>query len=126
MTRTVRIALVVVGLAAAVYGAASLTGGWLGTPPWYAPPRGYGMTGDDPNFDNDGNVVPGQPTVGDRIGGPTYDGGPIIDVIIGAAGLGVAVFALWSHRSSPPFRPGARSRRRQAHASADPQSLPHA
>ena len=29
-----RIAPVVLGLAASVYGTASLTGGWLGTPPW--------------------------------------------------------------------------------------------
>lgn len=29
------IALVVVGLSGVVYGAASLTGGWLGTPPWW-------------------------------------------------------------------------------------------
>ena len=35
MTRAVLLAPVVVGLAAAVYGAASLTGGWLGTPPWW-------------------------------------------------------------------------------------------
>jgi len=31
----VRAAFAVVGLAAIVYGAASLTGGWLGTPPWW-------------------------------------------------------------------------------------------
>lgn len=31
----VRIALVVLGLAAIVYGTASLTGGWLGAPPWW-------------------------------------------------------------------------------------------
>ena len=34
MTRTLRVGLVVLGAAMAVYGAASLTGGWLGTPPW--------------------------------------------------------------------------------------------
>ncbi len=34
MRRAVRIGLVVLGAAMAVYGAASLTGGWLGTPPW--------------------------------------------------------------------------------------------
>jgi hypothetical protein len=31
----VRLALIVLGLAAVVYGAASLTGGWLGTPSWW-------------------------------------------------------------------------------------------
>jgi hypothetical protein len=30
-----RLATLVLGLAAVVYGTASLTGGWLGTPPWY-------------------------------------------------------------------------------------------
>ena len=34
--RPLRLALVLVGLAAVVYGTASLTGGWLGTPPWWA------------------------------------------------------------------------------------------
>jgi hypothetical protein len=33
--RPLRLALVVVGLAAVVYGTANLTGGWLGTPPWW-------------------------------------------------------------------------------------------
>jgi hypothetical protein len=33
--RWARIALVVVGLTLALYATASLTGGWLGTPPWW-------------------------------------------------------------------------------------------
>jgi hypothetical protein len=33
--RPLRFALASLGLVAAVYGAASLTGGWLGTPPWW-------------------------------------------------------------------------------------------
>ncbi len=35
MRPAARIALVVVGLAASVYGVASVTGQWLGTPPWW-------------------------------------------------------------------------------------------
>ena len=35
MNRRLRLALVVIGLALAVYGTASLSGGWLGTPPWW-------------------------------------------------------------------------------------------
>ncbi len=35
MKRAVRVGLVVLGAAMAVYGFASLTGGWLGTPPWW-------------------------------------------------------------------------------------------
>lgn len=35
MRGTIRGAAVILGAAAAVYGAASLTGEWLGTPPWW-------------------------------------------------------------------------------------------
>lgn len=35
MGRNVRIGLVVLGAAMTVYATASLTGGWLGTPPWW-------------------------------------------------------------------------------------------
>ena len=35
MTFAIRLVLFALGLAAAVYGTASLTGGWLGTPPWW-------------------------------------------------------------------------------------------
>ena len=35
MPSVFRVGLVVPGAAVAVYGAASLTGGWLGTPPWW-------------------------------------------------------------------------------------------
>jgi hypothetical protein len=36
LVQAVRIALVVLGLALALYGIASLTGGWLGEPPWWS------------------------------------------------------------------------------------------
>lgn len=35
MRRAVRVGLAVLGAAIAIYGVASLTGGWLGTPPWW-------------------------------------------------------------------------------------------
>ena len=35
MVKPLRLALVVLGLALAVYGVASLTGRWLGEPPWW-------------------------------------------------------------------------------------------
>lgn len=35
MRRAVRVGLVALGAAIAVYGVASLTGGWLGKPPWW-------------------------------------------------------------------------------------------
>ena len=37
MIRALRFALIVVGLAISVYGVASITGGWLGTPSWWEP-----------------------------------------------------------------------------------------
>jgi hypothetical protein len=43
----VRIAAVVIGLAAALYGVASLTGGWLGTPPWSSRLNERVLTEDD-------------------------------------------------------------------------------
>lgn len=39
MNRPLRLALVVFGLALVVYGMATLTGGWLGTPPWWSRER---------------------------------------------------------------------------------------
>lgn len=40
MRRPLRLALVVGGLAGVVYGTSTLSGGWLGTPPWWdAPPE---------------------------------------------------------------------------------------
>ena len=39
--RSLRVSLAVAGFAAAVYAAASLTGGWLGTPPWWAIQSGF-------------------------------------------------------------------------------------
>ena len=39
MVSPTRLAVVVLGLAAVVYGTASLTGGWLGTPPWWKDSR---------------------------------------------------------------------------------------
>ena len=35
MNRVARLSLVALGLAAVIFGIASLTGDWLGTPPWW-------------------------------------------------------------------------------------------
>lgn len=54
MSRLLRIGFVLVGLAATVYGAASLTGGWLGEPPWWtthAPPSRDAFEGTGLNYD---------------------------------------------------------------------------
>ena len=103
MPNRIRLSLVALGLAAAVYGTASLTGGWLGTPPWYQPPVGYGYRGaNDPYLDRYGNPVPDLRSTAERalanIGSRSYDGGPIMDAIVVAAGLALAVFGVWPRR----------------------------
>ncbi len=47
MYSAARVGLVVLGAAMAVYGAASLTGGWLGTPPWVADRPADAVSGSD-------------------------------------------------------------------------------
>ena len=75
MRRPLRLAL-----AAAVYGAASLTGGWLGTPPWYEEAQYDGP-------ESQGRLMDGG-----------YNGGPFVSVTLVLAGLGPAAFALRSHK----------------------------
>lgn len=43
-SRPLRLTLVVLGLALTVYGTASVTGGWLGTPPWWVTATGADVT----------------------------------------------------------------------------------
>ena len=42
--RPVRLALIGLGLALAVYGTSTLTGGWLGVPPWWVTETGADVT----------------------------------------------------------------------------------
>jgi hypothetical protein len=89
MAHAVLLVLVVVGLAATVYGVASLTGGWLGTPPWWKR-RVFGPTTEAPG-------PPGihhAPTLWIE---PRPDRG-LISAGVMAAGLGVAILGAWPRR----------------------------
>lgn len=85
--RALRLALVVVGLAAALYGSASLTGGWLGTPPWWT-----------------ATVVSVEPPVPEthfydiNVGRGPRPGRESISGAVIAVGVGLAAFGAWSRR----------------------------
>ena len=88
-----RTALVALGLAAAVYGTASLTGGWLGPPPWWERRAQLRMD------DTDRLMPPGfyhSPTswIEPLPGREWFSGGVV------AAGLALAGFGAWP-RSVP-------------------------
>ena len=102
MRPAVRLALVVLGLAAAVYGTASLTGGWLGTPPWWGPWERHFDTEkeeilrDHPDMDPRHYVppihAPTYPPAGPRPGREWISGGVV------AAGFALAAFGAWPRR----------------------------
>jgi hypothetical protein len=86
-----RLTAVVLGLAAVLYGTASLTGGWLGTPPWWE--RRTSLWFDD----TDRLMPPGfyhSPTswVEPRSGRERISGGVV------ATGLALAAFGAWPRR----------------------------
>jgi hypothetical protein len=83
VSRALRITLVVLGLAAAVYGIASLTGGWLGTPPWWE----HEALGSDSGMEPVAFPRRGRESVSERL------------VLVG---LGVAVLGAWPWRRRPP------------------------
>ncbi len=96
MVKPLRIALFVVGLAMAVYGTASLTGGWLGEPPWlerevsieeFVEHR-YGVSLASPTYPRTVLV--------EREGREWISGG------VAAVGLALATFAAWPRRPKPP------------------------
>jgi len=107
--RRPRIALVALGLAAAVYGTASVTGGWLETPPWYE--RTVFIDIDillaphHPGSLSDATTV----SVGPRAGCEWISG------CVSAVGLALAAFGAWqsqarrpaSHRPATRQTPGA-------------------
>ena len=94
----VRIALITLGLAAALYGTASLTGGWMGTPPWWDRAQRWSdlklhQDVEGVGFPHDGEMYPDPPrgAVG-REGREWISGGVV------AAGLAVAAFGAWPRR----------------------------
>jgi hypothetical protein len=94
-----RIPLAAVGLAASVYGAASLTGGWLGTPPWWEVrarfvwPSLERMEEDSVSDESDGwSGNRGLPLIEPRPGREWISGGVM------GAGLGLLAIGAWPHR----------------------------
>lgn len=97
MPKALRLALGVLGLAVAVYGVASLTGRWLGDPPWWSR-----------------EVLPGTPEWDDLwfAGAEPWPGGGLhgfrepclgrawISLGVVVAGLGLATFAAWPRRKA--------------------------
>ena len=116
MRRALRLALAALGIAASVYGAASLTGGWLGTPPWWGEWRtveaglpGWAYAMERPrlesirfSWDSETGAEGYYPR-----GGREAKSGALL-----AAGLGLAAFALWPGKPheevpKPPLPPSA-------------------
>jgi hypothetical protein len=109
--KPLRIALVALGLAVAVYGAASLTGGWLGEPPWWTEHPDLPEWSGNEHFAKDGTPY-------SLDGGPrlTWDESfldesfdvesprqpwPWISAGVVVAGLALAAFAAWPRRAKP-------------------------
>src|SRR5207247_1621678 len=93
-TPAMRRAIGVVGVAASVYGAASLAGGWLGEPPWWNKVRRdfvwvtvYGEDVVPPSY---------KETRTPREGREWISGG------VAAVGLALVAVAAWPRRSRPP------------------------
>jgi hypothetical protein len=103
--RSLRIGLAVVGLAAVVYGAASLTGGWLGEPPWWT--KEVASTSVHV-FGKDNTLAVEQPR----------DGRELISAAMIVVGLVLVAWAAWSSRrgskadgGSLPVDPGTSEHR---------------
>ena len=126
--RPLRLALAALGFAAAVYGAASLTGGWLGTPPWWEqrevgaewrpehdwvepkgqiPPGGFDV---DRNFHLAQRVEVEATPDGKRWSVMYFnrDGREWVSAAVIATGLGLAAFVVRPRKSVPaPQSPGS-------------------
>ncbi len=94
-----RPALGALGLAFGLYGLASLTGGWMGAPPWWA------RRVEDLHV---GDIVVTSP---DRrevhpcfIRAPVSEPSPWLDAAVSAAGLALVAFAAWPRRPKPSAR----------------------
>jgi hypothetical protein len=87
--KPLRIALVVLGLAVAVYGVASLTGGWLGAPPWSVVTVGVYTINGAPRYQEHDPVHDPRPA----------DAWWASGVIL--AGLALSTFAAWPRRAKP-------------------------
>jgi len=104
---SLRLATVVLGLAAVVYGTASLTGGWLGTPPWWERverdlahefrDRWLYRPGEEPrNNLRTGRILPVRYVT---VESPRREW---ISISVVAAGLALAAFGAWPRRRRMP------------------------
>ena len=90
MPRPLRLALVALGLALAIYGASTLTGLWLGTPPWWdAAAASVAHLSEEARAD----LVDADLFVEWR-----RDGSSVVVVL---AGLALAVWGAWPRRRTP-------------------------
>lgn len=99
----VRLALVVAGLAAAMFGAASLTGGWLGTPPWWnVSDREMGrivIDDRDTIMSNPGRVTPEEEAACEFVHPiPPRPDRERISVAVVVAGVAVVTLGAWPRR----------------------------
>ena len=111
MSRSVRLAVVALGLALAVYGTSTLSGGWLGTPPWSTELHEPWLSHDDLVYlYGDSGGVPTQvPKLATRlrvhqVTWPAWPG-----AIVVAVGVGLAAFGAWPRRLRPARAAGANS-----------------
>ena len=103
MRRPLRLALAALGLVAVLYGLASLTGGWLGTPPWESSAEERSFRWEEVSF-----LRPNLTTQG-RYEAFRWDDEDEPEqssrrqwaaLAITAAGLALAAFALWPRGTS--------------------------
>jgi hypothetical protein len=103
MPRAVRASLLALGLAAAVYGTASLTGGWLGAPPWWW--TEYVVDPTAPVFLSPGSDFgfppPADPAELLEDPGVARPGREWISGGVVAAGVALAGFGAWPRRRRP-------------------------
>jgi hypothetical protein len=98
MRPAVRVGLVVLGAAMAVYGAASLTGGWLGTPPWWA----REVPTEEFIESRWGVVLASPPIAADRTISMEREGRGATSGAVMAAGLALVAVGAWPRRRVDP------------------------
>ena len=96
MPSALRVGLVVVGVATAVYGVASLTGWWLGTPPWW---ETRGTLTLDSILRDDGRVQDPSPPPAPELVTLPAPHRERTSAIVTALGLAIAAAGAWPRRT---------------------------
>jgi hypothetical protein len=86
MNRPLRLALVVLGIAAVIYGTSTLTGGWLGTPPWWQRQENELIRGAD-------EPKPGEPQVWTRVVWKPTEDRELASLGVVLAGVGIVALS---------------------------------